>query len=205
MQEDDADSTLIKTLGKVNENSTIRISCTTETFGFSHLRQGESSIPLTQELCWQKYFQTHFVEQNVMDRQGWELSLSLWTALLFWGDCRLNISGYLWKPHSHTYTLIFPYKPAPPNTWCIDSACSITPMQHSANQRIKKCVLYWKDSETKEKIVIHSFISIILSKENSDAESHLKFTMSFSLRFLKAQVGCRSSWGRCWRLSVALG
>lgn len=75
----------------------------------------------------------------------------------------------------------------------------------SAKQRIKKCVLYWKDSETKEKIVIHSFISIILSKENSDAESHLKFTMSFSLRFLKAQVGCRSSWGRCWRLSVALG
>lgn len=60
MQDDDADSTLIKTPGKVNENPTIWISCTTETFGFSHLRQGERHIPLTQELCWQKYFQTHF-------------------------------------------------------------------------------------------------------------------------------------------------
>lgn len=48
---DDADSMLIKASDKVNENPAIGINCRTETFGFSHLMQGETNIPLTQALC----------------------------------------------------------------------------------------------------------------------------------------------------------
>lgn len=160
MQDGDADSMLVKTLGKANENPTIWISCTTETFGFSHLRQVESNIPLTQELCWQKYFQTHLQWNRTswIDRDRNSLPM----------NCLVILRG-LWTEHllsifeSLTHTLIFPYKPAPPNTLCIDSACSITPMQDSAKQRIKKCALYWKEmKEIKEKIVVHSFIRTTL-------------------------------------------
>lgn len=48
--DDDTDYMLRKTLDKVSKNSIIGSSCRTETFGFRHLRQGESNIPLTQEL-----------------------------------------------------------------------------------------------------------------------------------------------------------
>lgn len=175
MQDDDADFMLTKTLDKVNEKPTTGISYATETFGFSHLRQGESSIPLTQELCWQKYFWTHFQWNRTSwtGRDGSSLSLSLWELLCyFWGDSGLNISEISEHP---THTPIFPYKPAPPNTTCIGSACSITPMQHSAKQSTLLKGLWNKIKEWIPSFTKHN---IILSKENSDTESHLNLWFS---------------------------
>lgn len=48
---DDADPMLIKASDRVNENPTVGINRRIETFGFSHFMQGESTVPLTQELC----------------------------------------------------------------------------------------------------------------------------------------------------------
>lgn len=98
------------------------------------------------------------------------LSLSLWELLCyFWGDSGLNISEH------PTHTPIFPYKPASPNTTCIGPACSITPMQHSAKQSTLLKGLWNKIKEWIPSFTKHN---IILSKENSDTESHLNLWFS---------------------------
>lgn len=201
MQKDDADSMLIKTLDKVNQNLTTWISCRTETFGFSHLRQGESSIPLTGAVL-TEILQTHLQWNRASCTGRDESSLSLELPCYFEETVDWTSLGVFKSP---THTLIFPYKPAPPNTSHTGSACSITPMQHSAKQIIKICSLLkglWNKGKNSNSLFCKY---IILSKENADEESHLNFTLSFPLGFLKAQASCRSRRGWYWRHSVALG